>query len=379
MSKGLYIPSEGSGGEFLPSAFRWPRGDKPYRRTIRAAFYRVHYQWPRWLLWLCVVLPPVLIVRALVPANIWTLAQVLVVDAALVGGACALAAVLDAALFGDIFDGQKHDPDSPALSKAEALAYEWRRQWKLFEASPVAHGRHFAGQMRFMLPSLTAQSVDLTPLVQGLGRDDFLRLASEATQLILEFNPGSVARSIEYNERPAVLLIAPVAWSPDVPEAATAHAWMVISEPDTAHPGAVQRLSTTYWFPGGKLPDGSTGPEDGTTAIGRISTFFDTTWVAPLLCTFFLWPVGMIWLAIAGWLELKHHDRYKQFLLLHSPSYGDSLDLWLIQAARSRRAEDFPRIPNELQQRLLSVSDQFRQVFSSIRSAATGRGRGNVR
>lgn len=377
MSHGLFIPSQNGEGVSLSCRFRWPRGDRAYRYTVRAAFYRAQYVYPRLFLWFCVVVPPVVAGRFLLPSDVWSLAQRLVADAALVAVACFTAWGLDAGIFGEIFEGQAHDPDSPALSKAAQAGYEWRRQWAEYEGvSPSSPSDPFAGPLRFTLPSITTETHDLTTLVQGLGREAFLQHAAWATREFIHMNPGTVARQMAFNGRPGVLVLVPIAWEMDVPELATAHIWLVISEPDTAHPGAVLRTGVTYWFPGGKLPDGSTGEDDAAIATKRVGQFARWDLLTQCLLTLFVWPIGVAAMAVEAWRERRHHERYQGFLLQHSPGFGDSLDLLLIQLARARLPHAFSRMPDEFTKRSQLIVGQFQQLFSGTMAGASKR---NVR
>lgn len=381
MSDGLYIPSDSpTGGEFLPCRFRWPRGDQPYRRTVRAAYYRAHYLLPRFWLWLCVVVPPITAGRLLLPFDTWSLAQRCVTDAFLAATACLVAFLLDASLFGEIFDGQSHDPDSPCLARAAPAAYEWRREWATFESTPMTSSvRHFAGPLRFLVPVVGVEPFDLTPLVDPLDLDAFLERADAASAQFAVESPGTIRRSIYYNHRPARLVLTPIAAESASPQLATAHVWFALTEPDTANPGALQRIGTTYWFPGGKVSDRSTQPDDAAATIARSVMFTDTSLFLATMCALLVWPAGVLWLAVEAWREKRLHERYQLFRLSHSPYFGESLDLWLIQAARARWPNGFVRLPDEFQRRSQRAVERFKHFFAATGGSARGPARGGVR
>lgn len=380
MSHGLYIPAEDGEGVYLPSRFRWPCGDLPYRRTVRAAFYRARYAWSRLALWLVVVIPPLVYVRLQAPFEIWSLPQRLVVDAAVLAGACCFAWAFDVRLFGSIFDGEPDNPDAPCLANADRFGYEWRRQWAGFEATMAdGHDRHFGGSVRFMLPVYGVDTFDLSPLVQGLGLQDFLTAATYSSKVLIDLNPGSIGRALMYNWRPGVLILTPIAWAGQPPETATTHVWLVLSEPTTANPGAVQTTGISYWFPGGRIADGRTGRSDAEVTSRQTRLFRDATLDRPLLCTLLLWPFGMLWLCYEAWREERHGERYQEFAVRYSPALGDSLDLWLVQRARAHAPRSFTGMPDDFHRRSQAVGEQFKAVFAAIGKMTAGGARGGVR
>lgn len=386
MSHGLFIPSADNdprSAVHLPARFRWPCGDRPYRRTVRAAVYRSYYTRLRLWMWFAVLVPPLLALRLLLGFEIWSLAQRIVADAFAIAALSMVAWWLDHSIFGEIVDGQAHDPTSPCIARASEAAYGWRRAWMRFEAGTAIKpgAPHFDADFFFRLPANSIVSHDLSPLVQGLGLQTFLHLAAETTGALIQSNDGSIARGIHYVHRPAVLLITPITSESRAADigSSTMHVWMVLSEPDTADPGAVQRIGITYWHAGGKVSDGRTMADDAAITIGYRRIFFNRSLRRTVLTTLLLWPAGLPWLVHEALRERRTHELYSEFCALHNPLFGDSLDLWLIQVARDRLAKAFPRVPDAFTRRARAVASEFKLAFANLGASTSGFRAGDVR
>jgi hypothetical protein len=346
----LFIPSSPADPatvEHHSCRVAWPCGDEPYASSLRKCLYRRRYTYPRIGLWGSVCLSPQLIALLMLPFETWSFPQRVVTSLFVLLLCCAVAYVLDACLYGQIYDGQRGVPDSPCINRAEQAAYEWRSEWISLETdAPLTAGSiRFGLGPRLIVPWSMVETTDLSRVFQGLDAEAFIRTAAMAAAAMRDCLPNTLVRKLMFDRRPSVVVLTPM----DTPPNQRAYVWQLFSEPMADRPGALHRAGMTYWFAGGPLVDRTVGKSDARVTKGHMALFADRSLFWPCLIALLgAWPIGVCWLAWKAIQEVRFGERYRDFVANYSPALGDSLDLWLISRAREMRPHDFVTISTDI-------------------------------